>query len=111
MDNQRLKQLLSFFKEGSRDPFIQYAIATEYLKENQIDLALQFYEGLLKNHPDYIGTYYHIGKLYGEIGRREDAKAVFEKGIAKAKEIRDAHALSELQQVYQLLLLDLEEED
>ncbi len=106
MNNQRLKQLLSFFNEGSKDPFIKYAIATEYLKENEIDLALQFYEDLIQNHPDYIGTYYHLGKLYNQLDRTEAAKMVLEKGILEAKKIHDTHALSELQQIYNAIITD-----
>ena len=74
MDNKRLEQLISIFDQGSKDPFIKYAIATEYLKEENIPLALKFYEDLITNHKDYVGTYYHLGRLYDSLGRKEDAK-------------------------------------
>ncbi len=110
MDNKRLKQLITILDQGSKDPFIKYAIATEYLKEDNISLALKYYEDLIANHPDYIGTYYHLGKLYVKLGRKEDAEVTFEQGIMQAKESKNFHALSELQQFYQSIVLGLDED-
>lgn len=46
--------------------------------------------------PDYVGTYYHLGKLYEEIEEGEKALEIYQKGIEIAKKIKDQHALSEL---------------
>ncbi len=110
MNNDRLEQLISILNQGSKDPFIRYAIATEYLKEGRFTEALEYYENLVENNPDYVGTYYHLGKLYDELGRKDDAKLIFEKGIAIANETKKFHALSELQQIYQSLVLGLDDE-
>jgi|SRR5690606_33149290 len=101
MNNERLEQLLNFLNEGSKDPFIRYAIATEYLKLQQYDLALKYYEDLVLNDPDYVGTYYHLGGLLEKLERKEEAIAIYEKGMATAKKVKNMHALSELQGVYQ----------
>lgn len=110
MNNNRLEQLISILENGSKDPFIRYAIATEYLKDNQVQEALLYYEELIENNPDYIGTYYHLGKLYSQLQRIEDAKLIFEQGIERAKESKNIHALSELQQIYQSTILGLDDE-
>jgi tetratricopeptide (TPR) repeat protein len=110
MNNERLEQLISILNQGSKDPFVKYAIATEYLKDGMISEALLYYEDLIKNNPDYIGTYYHLGKLYNQLERKEDAKETFEKGITLAKESQKLHALSELQQIYQSLILGLDDD-
>lgn len=107
MNNKRLEQLISILNQGSKDPFIKYAIATEYLKEQNIPLALKFYEDLVSSHPDYIGTYYHLGKLYS-LGRKQKAKSTFEQGMVQATQKNELHALSELQQIYQVLILESE---
>lgn len=111
MNNNRLEQLISILEKGSKDPFIRYAIATEYLKEKQIEQALRYYEELVETNPEYIGTYYHLGKLYLQLDRTDDAQLVFEKGIERAKESQNLHALSELQQIYQSTMLGLEEDE
>src|ERR1700743_3443841 len=100
MQNSRLEKLLEFIKNEPDDPFLKYALATEYLRLNQTDTALQYYEDLTANHPNYVGTYYHLGKLYEALNRKSDAIATYETGMKTAKAQRDNHAFSELQAVY-----------
>jgi len=104
MQVNRLEKLLEFIKNEPNDPFLKYALATEYLRLNQADKALEYYEELVKNHADYTGTYYHLGKLYEALGRREDAITTYEAGMKLTKEKRDNHAYSELQAVYDELM-------
>ena len=100
MQQSRLEKLLDFLQNEPEDEFLQYALATEYLRLNETGKALQYYEGLVKNHPDYVGTYYHLGKLYEALNRKNDAISIYEKGMDIAKQKRDNHAFSELQAVY-----------
>lgn len=106
MDTSRLDKLLAFIQNEPEDEFLKYALATEYLRLNEVDKALGYYEDLVQNHPDYTGTYYHLGKLYEALGRRDDAITTYEKGIQITKAKRDMHALSELQGVYMNLMAD-----
>ena len=100
MQTARLEKLLEFIKSEPEDPFLKYALATEYLHINQTDKALGYYEDLINNHPNYTGTYYHLGKLYEALNRKDDALKTYETGIKITREQRDNHALSELQAVY-----------
>ncbi|GAB3926651.1 heme biosynthesis protein HemY [Mucilaginibacter myungsuensis] len=100
MQVDRLTKLLDFLKDEPNDPFLLYALATEYLRLNQGETALSYYEGLVKDHPKYVGTYYHLGKLYEALNRKDDAITTYQTGMKIAREIRDNHALSELQSVY-----------
>jgi tetratricopeptide (TPR) repeat protein len=100
MQLSRLDKLLEFLKNEPEDEFLQYALATEYLRLNETDKALQYYENLVNKHPDYVGTYYHLGKLYEALNRKPDAINTYEKGMEIAKQKRDNHAFAELQTVY-----------
>lgn len=100
MQISRLEKLLEFIKAEPEDPFLKYALATEYLRINQIDKALEYYEDLTANHPNYTGAYYHLGKLYEALDRKDDALKTYETGIKITREQKDNHALSELQAVY-----------
>lgn len=100
MNRNRLEKLLEFIAKQPDDPFLKYAIATEYIKNNDIDSGLRYYEDLVHNHENYVGTYYHLGKLYESLNRKEDAIETYRKGMAVARNIRDNHALAELQAVY-----------
>jgi tetratricopeptide (TPR) repeat protein len=102
MQINRLEKLLEFIKNEPDDAFLKYALATEYLRLNQTDMALAYYEDLLSKHPNYIGTYYHLGKLYEALNRKQEAINTYETGMKVTREQRDNHAFSELQAVYRL---------
>ncbi|MFB2118588.1 tetratricopeptide repeat protein [Parapedobacter sp. 2B3] len=101
--SNRLQQLIEFLKESPGDAFLAYALATEHLKLGHTEDALRHYEALVNDHPDYVGTYYHLGKLYEALGRKADAEAIYESGMQAARNKRDMHALSELQGAYRLV--------
>jgi len=93
----RLEALLQFHREDPADTFTRFALATEYRRRGETDRALSFYEQLVADDPAYVGTYYHLGKLYEEMDRTEDALGVYRAGIRVAGEQRDTHARAELQ--------------
>ena len=107
----RLQKLLDFLKNEPNDPFLKYALATEYLSHNDLDKALFYFEDLLSKHPDYVGTYYHVGKLYERLNRKSEAILSYQKGMEVARKAGDNHAFSELQAVYNLAAgLDYEDD-
>jgi tetratricopeptide (TPR) repeat protein len=95
----RLEQLLKLYQQNNRDAFIIFAIAKEYEKNKDIENALSFYEKLVADFPDYVGTYYHLGKLYETLNNFEKALQTYEKGISVAKALGDNLSLSELNTV------------
>ena len=105
MNSIRLKQLFKFLEEDPQDPFLIYAIATEY-REDSPEKARQYFELLLKEHENYIGTYYHAAKLYADLEENTLAKATFEKGIQLAQKTGNALALRELKSAYDEFLFD-----
>jgi tetratricopeptide (TPR) repeat protein len=109
MTFSRLDQLLGFLKDDPNDPFTIYAIALEYSKSDE-KKALEYFDKLLSEHPTYVATYYHAGKLLEKLGNKEEAEKVYKKGIEVSRSERKMHALSELQSAYNQLL-DFDEED
>jgi Tfp pilus assembly protein PilF len=93
----RLAALLDFHRDDPADPFTRYALAQEYLKAGDPARALAFFEGLVRDHPDYVGTYYHLGRLYERLDRGADAAAAYRAGVAAATRAGDLHARTELQ--------------
>lgn len=93
----RLAALLDFYRDDPDDPFTRFALAQEYLKGGEAAQALAFFEGLVRDHPGYVGTYYHLGKLYDTLGQTESAAATYRAGIDVATQANDSHARSELQ--------------
>lgn len=93
----RIEQLLAFLKESPDDAFLNYALATEYVGLGDDDKAEVIFRILLEKQPDYIATYYHLGKLMERKTEKEEAISIYEKGIEKAKKSGERHTLSELQ--------------
>ena len=93
----RLETLLHFYRDDPGDAFTRFAIAQEYRKRGETEQAIGFFEALVQEQPAYVGTYYHLGKLYEEVGRKADALQTYRRGIAVATNQRDLHARAELQ--------------
>ncbi|KEQ30373.1 tetratricopeptide repeat protein [Pedobacter antarcticus] len=100
MQSTRLTKLLAFLTNEPQDPFILYALATEYNSLKDTDNAFHYYLKLVAEHPDYVGTYYHLGKLYQQVGQQERAVEIYQAGMKAARDKGDRHAFSELQGAY-----------
>ncbi len=99
MNEDRIAQLQKFREESPNDPFLLYALATEY-KEEVPEKARQLFDELMEKHENYIGTYYHAAALYSEFFDRDKAEEIYQKGIALAQKNGEHHALRELQNAY-----------
>ncbi|TKC09361.1 tetratricopeptide repeat protein [Pedobacter frigoris] len=100
MQSTRIEKLLNFLDSDPNDPFVLYALATEYNSSNDIEKAFEYYLKLVAEHPQYVGTYYHLGKLYEKTDSKEKAIEIYQLGMTAARNKRDMHAFSELQGAY-----------
>jgi lipoprotein NlpI len=98
----RLQQLQQFFSDDPNDPFNLYALAIEYQKTD-VQKSMELFLTLTAEHPKYIPTYYHLGKLLQEIGELKNAQTVFETGIRFAQELNEVKAVRELKAALQEL--------
>ena len=90
--------------EQPNDPFLNHAMALEEIKLGRDEEAKALFENLLEHDPDYVGSYYHLGKLLERQGDEQKAMEVYERGMETAKKIGDMHALSELRAAYDNLI-------
>lgn len=88
-----LQQLLS---ESPNDAFLHFAMAKELEKQGNKDEALNYYLKLKTLDPNYVGLYYHLGKLYESLTREEMAIQTYKQGILVSKNAGDQHAAGEL---------------
>lgn len=100
----RLKQLLGFLETAPQDAFTLYSVAYEYLNMEETETAIKYFDQLKSLHPEYIGTYYHLGKALEKIGNKNTAEEVYQAGITIAQKNKDRHALAELQTALNELL-------
>jgi predicted Zn-dependent protease len=93
----KIEQLQAFLKEQPQDSFLQHALALEYIKLGNDKEAQTIFEQLLQQNPAYVGSYYHLGKLYERLGQTEVAIVTYANGMLQAKAANDKHAYNELQ--------------
>lgn len=96
----RLDQLLAFLLDDPTDAFTLYALATEYRSIGNVAEAWKYYDQLLRDHPAYVGTYYHAASLLTELNRREEAEQVYRTGLTEARKQSQHHAAAELQSAF-----------
>jgi len=93
----RIQTLLKMLEAKGEDPFLQHALALEYVKLGAEAKARAYFENILQQHPGYIGSYYHLAKLLERCGETAAAEEWYRKGIAAARTAGDHHARNELQ--------------
>jgi Tfp pilus assembly protein PilF len=100
----RIDILKGFLETEPNDSFSRYALALEYVKANRHEDAVREFERVRKNDPDYVATYYQLGKLYQQLANTHEAEKTFRTGITVATKIKDEHTRSELEAALEELL-------
>lgn len=101
MLNERIDKLNEFLAANPGDPFLQHALALEFIKEGNDHQARKLFENILVNDPLYIGSYYHLGKLLERQGEAALAIECYQKGMQAARQAGDNHALNELRAAHE----------
>lgn len=92
----RILQLRTFLQNKPQDCFLCHALALELIKVGAQEEAKALLEKILEDKPDYVGSYYVLGKLLEQMNQPENAEAVYIRGMEQAKAIGDSHTYSEL---------------
>lgn len=98
---EKLKEMLNF---SPKDNFLRHALALEYIKAGNDADARPLFEAILNECPEYIGSYYHLGKLLERNNEPQLAIKWYEQGMAEAKKADERHAYNELQGAYEDLV-------
>lgn len=104
----RLERLKTLAQERPNDAFTIFALAKEYEKNGDTENSLKHYYQITEQNPDYVGTYYHLGKLLEQDNQENEALSVYETGISAAQKMNDLHALAELKNAYQNLQIEMD---
>ena len=96
MKSKRQLDLEAYLAEDPQDPFLHYALALEYVKAGNQTEGLAELRWLMQNKPDYLATYYQLGKLYEQLNQHKEAIAVYRQGSELAEFLKNRHAFNEL---------------
>ena len=105
MATNRLEILLNMVAQNPQDSFARYGLAMEYANTGDLERAIAEYRALIGFNPDYGAAYYHGGQALEKLGRIEEARDVYEKGIEATTRTGDQHTQSELQAALDMLPL------
>ncbi|AHF14569.1 tetratricopeptide repeat protein [Niabella soli] len=92
----RIVKLEELLKENPGDAFMNHALALEYVKLGEDVRAEALFRSILSTTPDYVGSYYHLGKLLERKSDEAGAVLIYKKGMEAAKKAGDTHAYGEL---------------
>ncbi|MER3499624.1 MAG: hypothetical protein C4308_13835 [Chitinophagaceae bacterium] len=99
----RLVKLKEFLQQNPQDSFVKHALALEYIKLGDDDTARSYFEEILEADPSYVGSYYHLARLFERNGDTDVAIQWYEKGMDAAKKAGDNHAYNELRSAWEEL--------
>ncbi|HUH72933.1 MAG TPA: hypothetical protein VLZ75_00875 [Chitinophagales bacterium] len=106
--NKRLEQLKAIASERPNDAFTLFALAKEYQKSDDFKQSLLYYRKIIEIQPDYVGVYYHLGKLLELEHQEHEALKIYEQGIQIAQKIQDLHSLAELKNAHLNLEIEMD---
>ncbi|HET6528548.1 MAG TPA: tetratricopeptide repeat protein [Balneolaceae bacterium] len=108
-DQSKIKQLARQIKANPRDSFSKFALALEFRKQGNLKKTRILFEDILAADPDYLGIYYHLGKLYETLDRAADAQKLYKTGIKIASKQKEARTKLELGEALHQLEMEFEE--
>ncbi|HEX7506300.1 MAG TPA: hypothetical protein VF550_05975 [Polyangia bacterium] len=89
--------LRSFAEKRPQDPFPRYALAMELKTSGDSEGAWRVFESLIAEHADYIASYAPAGEVLAGLGRLEEARALYGKGMEACAQKNDAHTRDHLE--------------
>jgi tetratricopeptide (TPR) repeat protein len=103
MATNRIEILKQMVEQDPANSFARYGLAMEYANTGDPARAVTEFQALLKEDPNYVAAYYHGGQTLEKLGRLEDAKEIYEKGIEASARKGDAHTRAEIEAALNLL--------
>jgi tetratricopeptide (TPR) repeat protein len=101
----RLETLSAMLSQDPGNTFARYGLAMEFANQGRFEESVAEYGTLLERDPNYAAAYYHGGQALERLGRVEEARDWYERGIQVTGRNGDAHTQSELQAALDLLPL------
>ncbi len=99
-----MEMITEMLQKNPDDTFLNYAAALEHKKDKKPRKAIKIFKKIVSQDPDYLATYYQLGKLLEEVGKTEEAIEVYTSGRELAKKTKDIKAMGELSEA--LMILD-----
>ncbi len=103
MASARLEMLLNLAAQDPGNLLVRYGLAMELAGAGDLEGAVREHQAVRAQDPDYAASYYHGGQALEKLGRLEEAREVYRRGIEATTRTGNLHTRSELQAVLDLL--------
>jgi Tfp pilus assembly protein PilF len=100
----RIEKINELLIKTPEDNFLKHALALEYIKIENDKEARKLFEEILTQDENYLGSYYHLAKLFERNNETALAISYYEKGMAVAKKAIETRAYNELKTAYEELV-------
>jgi tetratricopeptide (TPR) repeat protein len=97
MAGSRADILRSMVEQDPASAFGRYGLAMEYVNGGELEAAAEQFTKLLEYNPAYAAGYFHGGQTLEKLGRVEEAKSLYRRGIEVTTGSGDGHTRSELE--------------
>lgn len=85
MNDYKIETLKALVEKNPDNPLGRYGLANEYLKLEMYEEAIEQIEAYLKLKDDQGAVYRILGEALLKLGRKEEAKEAYKKGIETAE--------------------------
>ena len=90
-------------EQDPSDSFRRYALAMEYVNTGDLETAVDEFLKLLDHNPNYAAAYFHGAQTLEKMGRVDEAKGLYRRGIEVTSALGDDHTCGELQAALDML--------
>ena len=94
---EKLAGLREILALDAKNSFARYGVAMELAARGETAAALEEFDTLLKNDPDYTAGYFMAAQTLQNAGRTPEAIERLNAGVESARRTGNSHALSEMQ--------------
>jgi tetratricopeptide (TPR) repeat protein len=100
LEPTRIEILQQLLEQNPASTFARYGLAMELVKSGDLNRAVTAFEEVTKSDPNYSAAYFHGGQTLEKLGKLDEARDFYRKGITVT---RDPHARSELEAALDIL--------
>jgi len=101
--SNRIDVILSMLEKEPNDIFLNYTLGLEHAADKNFDLAEEQFKKVISIQEDYIPAFFHLGKLYEQHKKNDEALKYYNRGLEFAKEQKNNKAVNEISEAVFML--------
>ncbi len=99
----RSEVLRGMIEQDPKNTFARYGLATELKNAGDLAAAVEEFQRVTEISPTYSSAFFHGGQTLEQLGRPEEARDWYTRGVAATVTTGDAHARAEMQAALDLV--------